>query len=559
VVRRALQSRDMIGGWVEAGEPASVDRLTVVSSARTRPPSPAGLRDLIDGVQSVGYDELLRRHTDAWRRLWERCDVSIDGDPTSQLAIRFSLYHMLSTVQPLNPGVSIGARGLSGMSYFCHVFWDTEIFVVPVFIYMWPEAARTLLTYRYRNLAGARQKARTMGHRGALFPWESADTGAETTPPFGRGPGGEKIPILSGFMEHHISADVAWAVWEYWKVTADDDFMASMGAELLLETARFWSSRAARDTDGRHHIRLVVGPDEYHESVDDNAYTNVLARWNIRHALAAWDWLKGSRPDVADGLHKRLGLSARELRHWQGVADDLVDGYDPASGLYEQFAGFYELDELDPALLQPKPMPADLLLGREVTHASKVVKQADVVMLCHVLSNEIPLDVTRANYEYYEPFTVHGSSLSPAVHAAVASTLGMAEQAMWQFRLASAVDLADNMGNAARGLHMATMGGIWQAVVQGFAGVRRFGEALSVNPHLPKEWSRLAFPLRFRGSSLHLTLRADELGIRVEDAPLHARVAGEEMMLEIGEHLFRYRTDGVWERVADAARKERRA
>ena len=559
VVRRALQSRDMIGGWVEADEPASVDRLAVVTSARTRPPSPAGLRDLIDDAQTVGYDELLRRHIDAWSRLWEHCDVTIDGDPVAQLAVRFSIYHLLSTVQPLKPTVSIGARGLSGMSYFCHVFWDTEIFVVPLFIYAWPEAARTLLTYRYLNLPGARQKARTMGHRGALFPWESADTGGETTPPFGRGPDGEKIPILSGFMEHHISADVAWAVWEYWKVTADDEFMTSMGTELLLETARFWSSRSGRDADGRFHIRLVVGPDEYHESVDDNAFTNVLARWNIRHALAAWDWLKDAHPDVADKLHKQLGLTARELRHWRTVADDLIDGYDPATGLFEQFAGFYDLDEVDPARLQPKPMPADLLLGREVTHASKVVKQADVVMLCHVLSSEISLEVTRANYEYYEPFTVHGSSLSPAVHAAVAARLGLAEQAMWQFRLACAVDLADNMGNAARGLHMATMGGIWQAVVQGFAGVRRYGEALSIDPHVPKEWSQLAFPLRFRGSSLRLTFKADEVGITVEGAPLPAILAGREMTLELGEHVFRRGADGGWDRAAPAAQKERGA
>ena len=146
--------------------------------------------------------------------------------------------------------MSIGARGLGGMSYFLHVFWDTEIFVLPFFIYTHPQTARTLLAYRYRNLDGARQKARDLGHRGALFPWESADKGVETTPPYGYGPGGEMVPILSGLMEHHISADVAWAVWEYWKATADDEFMVSMGAEILLETARFWASRADRDERG---------------------------------------------------------------------------------------------------------------------------------------------------------------------------------------------------------------------------------------------------------------------------------------------------------------------
>ena len=157
---------------------------------------------------------------------------------------------MISTAHPGKDTVSIGARGLGGMSYFLHVFWDTEIFVLPFFIYTQPETARTMLKYRYRNLAGAREKAAHMGFRGALYPWESADKGIETTPPYGYGPSGEQVPILSGLMEHHISADVAWAAWEYWKATGDDAFMASMGVEMLLETARFWVSRAARDRRG---------------------------------------------------------------------------------------------------------------------------------------------------------------------------------------------------------------------------------------------------------------------------------------------------------------------
>ena len=169
-----------------------------------------------------------------------------------------------------------------------------------------------------------------MGHRGALFPWESADKGVETTPPYGLGPDGEIVPILSGLMEHHISADVAWAVWEYWKGTADDDFMATMGVELLLETARFWVSRTSRDADGRRHIRTVVGPDEYHEGVDDNAYTNVLARWNIRRAADALTWLTGVDRDRAKALRERLQLKDRELAQWSQVADALVDGFDPA-------------------------------------------------------------------------------------------------------------------------------------------------------------------------------------------------------------------------------------
>ena len=214
---------------------------------------------------------------------------------------------MISTAHPIKDTVSVGARGLGGMSYFLHVFWDTEIFVLPFFIYTQPETARTLLKYRYRNLPGARQKAAQMGFRGALYPWESADKGIETTPPYGYGPSGEQVPILSGLMEHHISADVAWGTWEYWKATGDDAFMASMGVEMLLETARFWVSRAARDREGRYHVRVVVGPDEYHEGVDDNAYTNVLARWNIKRALEALAWLETLRRGPRRGAEEAAG------------------------------------------------------------------------------------------------------------------------------------------------------------------------------------------------------------------------------------------------------------
>lgn len=553
VVRRVLQERDLIGGFVEPGEPASVDRLAVVRAARSRPPSAGAVCRSLEAAVQTGFDELLRRHRDAWLRRWDIADVVIDGDPEAQMAVRFAIYHMIASADPDNPSVSVGARGLSGMSYFCHVFWDTEIFVVPFFIYTWPEAARTLLAYRYRLLPGARQKAQTMGHRGALFPWESADTGHETTPPYGYGPGGEKVPILSGIMEHHISADVAWAVWEYWMVTGDDGFMVEMGAELLLDTARFWASRASYEADGRYHIRLVVGPDEYHDSVDDNAYTNVLARWNIRRALDALAWLRKHHAEEAERLMARLDLSKNEVRSWRAVADGLVDGFDPATGLYEQFAGFYELRDLDPSLLYPKPRPADLLLGRELTQASKVVKQADVVMLCHLLTDEIDAETMRRNYEYYEPVTVHGSSLSPATHAAVAAEIGLPVQAMEAFRLACAVDLADNMGNAARGLHLATMGGVWQAVVMGFAGVRRRGAALAMEPRLPSEWSGLRFAVRFRGAVARFHLEEDRASLDVSGESLPVLVSGQSLTLEPGAHRFQREKGGGWRYVGGRA------
>jgi len=551
VERTVDQARDVIGGRLEAGEPATVDRLAAIVSARTRVPSRDRAVEALARAETLGFDELLARHEEAWAARWGDSDLVIDGDERAQEALRFAIHHLISTAHPVKDTVSVGARGLSGLSYHMHVFWDTEVFVLPFFIYTHPQTARTLLTYRYRLLDGAREKAREWGHRGALFPWESADRGDETTPPWGIGPGGERMPILSGLMEHHISADVAWAAWEYWKATGDDEFMDGMGAELLLETARFWASRASRGDDGRHHINEVVGPDEYHEDVDDNAYTNVLARWNIRTAMEALRWLERRSLTRATDLRARLRLAPRELEEWRRVADGLVDGFDRRTRLYEQFRGFYELDDLPLERLRPRPLAADLMLGREVTLHSKVIKQADVVMLCWLLSDDIPDEVARANYEYYEPLTTHGSSLSPGMHAAVAAEFGDLTAAESAFRMACNIDLGDTMGNAARGLHMATMGSIWQAAVMGFAGIRRRDEALVVDPALPPSWERVTVPLRFRGSRARFDLRQAgggrvRVGIAVEHAPLDVLLDGVERRLQPGVHGW-MRDGTAWE------------
>jgi kojibiose phosphorylase len=229
------------------------------------------------------------------------------------------------------------------------------------------------------------------------------------------------------------------------------------------------------------------------------------------------------------------------------VAGALADGFDPATRLYEQFAGFYEMDEIDPAALAARPMAADLLLGREVTLKSKVVKQADVVMLCYVLPDEIPADTALANLRYYEPITAHGSSLSPGIHAALAARLGQTRLAAEAFRMAADIDLSDNMGNAARGLHMATMGGLWQAAVMGFGGVRRHNETLVIDPHLPEEWTSLDFSVRFRGSRFHVAVRRGEIDLTVGDAPATVMVGRRKRKLTLGVHHFRKGARSTWE------------
>ncbi len=256
----------------------------------------------------------------------------IKGDEASERALRFAIYHLNSAANPADERVSIGARALTGDAYLGHVFWDTEIYLLPFYIATWPEAARALLMYRYHTLPGARAKAARMGWRGAMYAWESTDTGEETTPEQLIGPNGEPIQVLCGTQEQHITADVAYAVWQYWQATGDDGFMLDAGAEILLETARFWASRASPEADGKCHIRGVIGPDEYHEHVDDNAYTNVMARWNIRRGLEIAALLRERWPERWVELARQLALDDAELKQWRQAAERLVTGFDPEAG-----------------------------------------------------------------------------------------------------------------------------------------------------------------------------------------------------------------------------------
>jgi kojibiose phosphorylase len=396
------------------------------------------------------------------------------------------------------------------------VFWDTEIFILPFFIYTDPPTARSLLSYRYRTLDAARARALALGYRGALFAWESADTGEDVTPAVGIGPDGQEVPILTGEQEHHVAADIAWAVWRYWEATGDDEFFRSMGAEIVLETARFWSTRARRGDDGRYHIDKVIGPDEYHEGIGDNAFTNVMARWNIERGLEVQSILEAADPRLSQSLAGRLGLERAELESWRETASQLVDGFDQETRLYEQFAGFFGLEDIRAADIAARPFAGDVVLGVERVKRAQVVKQADVVMLAHMLPEVIDRDVAAVNYAYYEPRTSHGSSLSPAIHAAVGASVGRLDDAARYAQMAGAIDLGDGMGNAAHGVHVATMGGLWQTADMGCGGLRSSRSALMLDPVVPDSWGALRFPVRWRGTRVAVAITAGELSLEVD-------------------------------------------
>jgi len=471
-----------------------VERIVAASSHATRHPRLEDTRRRAGRFAADGFDEALRVHRTAWAGRWRDADVVIEGDPEAQRAARFALFHLMASAATADEA-AVGARGLSGPAYAGHVFWDTEVFVLPFLAATCPAAARAVLEYRCRRLHAAQELARSCGRRGARFPWESASEGLDVTPRLARRRFGRPLPILTGELEEHIVADVAWAACTYAAWAGDEAFERGQGRALVTETARYWASRIELDAAGTGHIRDVIGPDEYHVGVDDNVFTNVMARWNLRRGAAM------------DGV---------DAPHWLALADALADGYDEGTGLYEQFSGYHDLEFIPITALTTTPVAADLLLGHERVERSQVIKQADVLMLHHLVPEEVVPGSLVPNLDHYLPRTAHGSSLSPAVHAALLARAGRPDEGLEFLRLAMGVDLADLTGSAAGGLHMATLGGIWQALVMGFAGIRPQGAVLGVDPHLPSSWGSLEVRLRWRGVPVAIRARPDAVEVECE-------------------------------------------
>jgi len=446
----------------------------------------------LTGPDGSAYGAQRRRHVRRWAERWRRADVAIDGPADDQRAIRFAVFQLVAACPQRDPSVSIAAKGLTGPGYRGHVFWDTEIFMLPHFLWTHPGSANRLLTYRWLLLDGARRKARQAGYAGAMFPWESAESGEETCPSHVPDPKtGRPVRVLTGRLQHHVSADVVYAAWQYVRVTGDDHFRERQFLALAVETARFWASRARFNPRRRRYdIRDVIGPDEYHEHVDNNAYTNHLAAWNLR--LAA-DEAERMRAVHARGrLLGQLAVGDEEIARWRALAGAMFLPAPGDDGLIEQHEGFFRLEQADPRELSSVTSPNPESVRMRKVRRCQVLKQADVLMLLALMGERFGPPVKRRNWDYYEPRTTHDSSLSPAVHSLVASDLGLTRKAYEYFRRSALLDLDDTMGNTAAGLHLAAMGGTWQAVVAGFAGLRVGDDGRPrVRCALPGAWRRL--------------------------------------------------------------------
>jgi kojibiose phosphorylase len=488
-----------------AGEVFTLDQYVGIVTSNESETPVEGAVQTAQAAASQGYAAAAKANETAWAATWDDLDVIIEGDIEAQQAVRFNLFQLAIAAPRITDRASIGPKTLSGFGYRHHVFWDTEIFILPLFTFTQPELARSMLMYRYYTLPGAREKARKNGYLGAQFAWESAADGVETTPTWLVDPvdATRLVRIWTGDIEIHITADVAYAAIQYWKVTGDEAWMRDYGAEIVLDGARFWASAAKLEQDGKYHYRNVIGPDEYHDDVDDNAFTNWMAKWHLDTSLKIYDWLKECCPEQFSKLREKLDLDESHLAKWAEIRDRIKIEIDPTNGQIEQFEGYFDLIPPDFQTLRDpnRKLSLQAILGIDGVKETQIIKQPDVLMLMYLLPDEFTPEQLHNNYQYYNPRTdlEQGSSLGPGISASMAARLGDIEEAYQHFMRAARTDLLNIRHNAGDGIHAANAGGLWQAVVFGFGGLQLQNDHWTVQPRLPAHWESLSFKIYHRG------------------------------------------------------------
>lgn len=476
--------------------------------------------EALDLAEEKGYAGLEESQKEYLRRFWDTADIQLKGKDSEALqqGIRFNLFHILQSAGR-DGKTGMGAKGLSGEGYEGHYFWDTEMYVLPVFVYTEPDTARRLLDYRYATLEQARQRARILGHgKGVLFPWRTINGEEAST----------YYPL--GTAQYHINADIAYALSLYLQVTGDTAYLKEKGAEILIETARVWADVGsfADCKGGKYCICSVTGPDEYNVLVDNNFYTNLMARENLRDAKEAVGYLAVHAPECLDRLKKKLDFSEDELKLWQQIIDNMYFPYDASRQVYPLDDGFMmrkpwdesKIPEEKRAWLYESYHPLFIMRHR-------MSKQADAILGMYLHSNLFTQEELKRNYDFYQEVTLHHSSLSTCIFGIVACNIGYYDEAYAYFSQSARMDLDDYHNNFYAGIHAANMAGTWQAIVNGFAGLRCQGSRLRFRPSLPAGWESYTFKIRYRGALLKVAVCGDAAEFVLED--------GQKITFYIGE------------------------
>ncbi|MGN7861521.1 glycoside hydrolase family 65 protein [Microbacterium sp. 22303] len=491
----------------KAGVPTRVTKLVSYHTSRGVP-----ARELIDRCRRTldraaveGVEAQFAKQSEWLSAFWERSDVRIAGHDDLQQATRWCLFQ-IAQASARADGAGVSAKGVSGSGYGGHYFWDTEVYVLPFLTYTSPTFARNALRCRVHMLPAARRRAGQLNEGGALFPWRTIN-GEEASAYY-----------AAGTAQYHINADVSYALGKYVRATGDDDFLYRQGVDIAVETARmwatlgFWRSAAGVDT---FHIHGVTGPDEYTTVVNDNLFTNVMARYNLRFAARVVREMAADAPEAYDAAVERLAIEPAEVERWERAADAMHIPFSPALGIHPQDSLFLEREVWDLPATPPEQRPLLLHFHPLVIYRFQVLKQADVVLALFLQGNHFTEAEKLADFEYYDPLTTGDSTLSAVVQSILAAEVGYQDLAHEYFEHAIYVDLGDLHRNASDGVHVASAGGVWTALVSGFGGMRDHDGELSFDPRLPADWPELSYPLLWRESQLQITLTADRLLVEV--------------------------------------------
>ena len=521
------------------GQPIHLEKYVAYHTSRGVP-----VRELIDRCQRTldraRADGLkhLRADQRAWLDdFWTRTDVNTPGQPGVQQAIRWNVFQLAQAAARAET-TGIPAKGVTGSGYGGHYFWDTEIYVMPFLTYTCPQVARNALRFRHQLLDAARARAKDMSQNGALFPWRTIN-GEEASAYF-----------AAGTAQYHINADVAHAMVQYVRATGDRPFLRHEGVDILVETARMWADLGfwATNGDTSFHLHGVTGPDEYTTVVNDNLFTNVMARENLFHAVRTVTELRASDPAHYARAVARLGLREEEIEDWRRAAEGMCIPYDESLGVQPQDLHFLERKVWNLAHTPNEKRPLLLHFHPLVIYRYQVLKQADVVLAMFLGGKFFTQEEKRANFEYYDPITTGDSTLSAVVQCIVAAEVGYHAMALRYFYDGLFVDLNDRQGNTADGVHVASTGGVWGGLVNGFGGMRDHEGMLHFDPRLPDSWPELGWHMLWQRSRLHVVVRHDEIRLRVEDGgPVEVEVRGQQVT--VGKECVAVPLDGMGPRI----------
>lgn len=506
--------------------PVQIEKRVIVTTSRdydTNDAVKAATDDLFADIASNTYNDLVIDHTTGWAKRWEKADVQIEGDEEAQQGIRFNLFHLFATYYGNDARLNIGPKGFTGEKYGGATYWDTEAFAIPVYLGVTdPAVVKSLLKYRYQQIEGAYHNAKQQGLAGALYPMVTFD-GIESH---------NEWEIT--FEEIHRNSTIAYAIYNYTHLTGDRSWLENEGSEVLIGIARFWADRVHYSArNDAYMIHGVTGPNEYENNINNNYYTNWMAKWVLSYALENID-------AVAPEFQTKLNVTAEERKHWQDILDkmylpeaDVTDVNGVPRHVFAAHDTFLDKELVPVRDLDPKNLPINQHWSWDRILRSPYIKQSDTLHAMYYFPDAFTEQQKRDNYEFYEPFTVHESSLSPSVHSIIAADLKMADKSVEFYERTARLDLDNYNNDTSDGLHITSMTGAWLSIVQGFAGMRVRDDQLHFEPFLPDKWQGYSFRFLFRGRLLSVAV--DQNGSHVEllsGEPLTIDLAGEKLTLE---------------------------